>query len=202
MERPVNSIELVAMDTESTGLDRGSRLVEIGGLKFLGTEVRGTFLSTLINPEIPIPPQVTAIHHITDQMVARSPTADVVLKDFLAFCQDSILIAHNAPFDMRMVAGEIDRLGWPMPNICFLDTCKLARLWIPHLERFSLEKVSRYFGLKIGTLHRAYDDALLVKEIFLKVTALVADKKGEPLLLNDLLKGGNPLYLGAGRKNP
>ena len=101
----------VAFDTETTGLWAAShRIVEIGAVKFVPAIEKFVTFQHLINPQRTMPEDVIEIHGITDDMVAKAETADIVLKRFIKFCgEDSILIAHNALFDISFVAGELER---------------------------------------------------------------------------------------------
>jgi DNA polymerase-3 subunit alpha (Gram-positive type) len=193
----VDSLEIVAFDTETTGLHEGSRLVELGGLKFQSKNIKAEFPSVLINPEIPIPPRSSAVHKITDDMVLGKPTVHEVLRNFFEFCKGSLLLAHNASFDRMMVMGEVKRIGMEVADQALLDTHVLAKLWMSscNLANFRLETLGKYFHLEIGTLHRAYDDAKLVMEIFQHIYDLALQTSGKSLTLSEFLKGKEFLRL-------
>ncbi|HWR83952.1 MAG TPA: exonuclease domain-containing protein [Candidatus Deferrimicrobium sp.] len=159
----------VAFDTETTGLWAPvNRLVEIAGVKFrLGQVEPEESFASLINPERPIPEDVVAIHGITDAMVAAAPTARAVLERFVAFCDDdSILIAHNAPFDISFVHCELGRLGLPYPENVILDTVDIYRRLHPGLESYSLLSLVSRFEIARTQEHRALSDAILVQGLF------------------------------------
>jgi DNA polymerase-3 subunit epsilon len=160
----------IAFDTETTGLwAPAHRMVEIAAVKFsLANDAADTFQS-LINPERPIPADVTGIHGITDTMVAEAPMVATVLKNFLDFCgADSILIAHNAPFDISFLSCELDRIGLAFPENLVLDTVDIYHRLYPELESYSLLALVTGFGIAQTQQHRALEDARLVRRLFVK----------------------------------
>lgn len=163
----------VAFDTETTGLWAPvNRIVEIGAVKF-EVEVREdeTFQS-LIDPQRVMPPDVIKVHGITDDMVAGAPDACEVLTRFREFCgTDTVLIAHNAPFDISFVGAELARAGLAFGDNIIIDTVDIVRRTTPGLKSYSLESLSRQFGLASSQDHRALADARLVAELFRLVAA-------------------------------
>ena len=159
---------LVAFDTETTGLwAPANKIVEIGAVKFaLGGRNIKRFQS-LVNPERPIPPETIEIHGITDSMVQNAPTVQPVLAEFFEFCGDkSVLIAHNALFDIGFVGCECDRFEIPMPQNSVLDTVEIFRKYRPGLNSYSLLSLATRFKLASEQQHRAADDAAMVWKLF------------------------------------
>ncbi len=168
IEIPLSEQLFVAFDTETTGLWAPSnKLVEIGAVKFcLGGSRTSTFQS-LINPERPMPAEVIAIHGITDEMVADARKIGEVMPDFLEFCgTDTILLAHNAMFDISFLAVELDRLKLKRPGNLVLDTVTISRKVFPEAQSYSLLSLAQQFELSQEQKHRALDDAILVQKIF------------------------------------
>ncbi len=162
----------VAFDTETTGLwAPANRIVELGAVKFrLGSE-QVEVLSSLINPERTIPKEVIAIHGITDEMVADAPSCKPVLEKFLAFCgEGSILLAHNALFDISFLACELDRAELQFGDNLVLDTVDIFRRLDPALPSYSLLSLARSFGVSQSQQHRALGDAELVYRLFVKAS--------------------------------
>ena len=165
----------VAFDTETTGLGpRVHRLVEIAGVKFtLGGGVLDTF-QTLIDPGMPIPPSVIRIHGITDAAVRGQPDAATALAAFSVFLEGphTVLLAHNAPFDLGFLRAECARGALPMlPNPVW-DTLSLARRYLPGLRNHQLGTVAAHLRVPPPLhRHRALHDSLLVHGI---VTELLA----------------------------
>jgi len=160
--------QFVAFDTETTGLWAPSnRLVEIGAVKFcLGGGNTSTFQS-LINPERPMPAEVIAVHGISDEMVANERKVSEVMPDFLEFCgKDSVLIAHNALFDVSFLAVELDRNEQKRPENLVLDTVTISRKVFPEVQSYSLLSLAQHLGFSQEQKHRALDDAILVQKIF------------------------------------
>ncbi|MFZ5979625.1 MAG: exonuclease domain-containing protein [Candidatus Zixiibacteriota bacterium] len=182
----LKKIDFVAFDTETTGMRAAaSRIVEIGAVKFLpGSDAFETFQS-LINPEQPIPEEVIEIHGITDAMVSEAETIGPVLARFIDFCgPDSILIAHNAIFDISFVSCELDRTGLCFGDNLILDTVDIFRRYAPGLPSYSLLSLSRQFDIARNQNHRALADAVLVWQLF----KMILDKIPPIKTVGDLKK--------------
>ena len=160
-ELPLHEATFVVVDLETTGGDRQNDAVtEIGAVKVRGGEVLGEF-ATLVNPERGIPPSVVSITGITEAMVHDAPRWDSVLPAFLEFCRGSVLVAHNAPFDIGFLRAGCERLdlAWPKPQV--VDTVKLARRVLTRDEtpNHKLGTLARVLGARTEPVHRALDDA-------------------------------------------
>lgn len=162
----------VAFDTETTGLWAPShRVVEIGAVRFrLDSESTETFAS-LINPQRPMPSEVVRIHGITDDMVADAPPIETVLPRFSDFCGDSVLVAHNAPFDISFVGCELDRCELPSGGNLILDTVDIYRRLFPGLPGYSLLHLAQQFKIADTQDHRALADARYVCSLFRQAAA-------------------------------
>jgi len=163
----------VAFDLETTGLNVAfDRVVEIGAARF---DAKGRVVDRferLINPGRPISPSARAVNGLLDSDVADAPTASVVLPEFLAFLAESPeapLIAHNAAFDAGFLGRELARLGAPAPACPTHDTLALARRKLPKLRNHKLDTLARHFGIEQAVVHRAGADALVTKELWLKL---------------------------------
>jgi DNA polymerase-3 subunit epsilon len=165
----LTDVSFVALDTETTGLfPIMHRLVEVGAVRFrLDGQELATF-QTLIQPEIPIPKDVQHVHGITDRMVRGKPTIEHVLPQFIEFLghHDTILLAHNAPFDLGFLAMALTRLRITYPPHYLLDTLDMARRLYPAWPSHSLEYVATRLKVAKRAEHRALSDARLVKDIF------------------------------------
>lgn len=168
--------KFVAFDTETTGLEpRSCRVVEIGGLRFDARGVSARF-NTLVDPLVPMPPEVTRVNGITDAMLKGQPRHDVAIPDFLRFAGDAVLVAHNAPFDIAFVNEELARLGMPPLKNKVVDTRILARDAFPGLPNYKLQDLAVRFGITAVDAHRAEDDARVCMELFLACLAALRDK--------------------------
>lgn len=177
----LQTIDFVAFDTETTGIwAPANRIVEIGAIKFrLGAPATSGFRE-LVNPEREIPAEVVQIHGITSSMVRNARTVRPVLEDFFAFCgADSILIAHNAMFDISFVGCECDRVGLPLAENPIIDTVDVFRRRRPGLGSYSLLSLAREFKLASDQNHRAADDAALVWKLFSLISEEFPDFKTE-----------------------
>jgi len=154
-------------DTETTGLDpKLCRVVEVGGIRFDSRGINSRF-NVLINPKSPMPAEVTKINGITDAMLAMQPETANVIPDFLRFIGDSVLIAHNAPFDISFINEELARLGKPAMKNKVIDTRIFAKEMFPGLPKYALQDLATRFGIKALDAHRAEDDARVCLELFM-----------------------------------
>jgi DNA polymerase III epsilon subunit family exonuclease len=166
----LTEITFLAFDTETTGLfPIMHRLVEVGAVRF---RLDGRELATfqqLIDPQIHIPRDVQQVHHITDAMVRGKPTIDQILPHFIEFLgeSDTILLAHNAPFDLGFLAMALTRLRIARPPHSLLDTLDMTHRLYPTWLSYSLENVAIHLNIANRAEHRALSDARLVKDIFL-----------------------------------
>jgi len=162
----------VALDVETTGLSlqNGDRVIEIGAVAIEGQSIIAEF-SSLIDVDKRIPWQVQQVHGITNEILSGEPKPDEVLPEFYKFIAGSILVAHNASFDVGFLRYEFALLGMSLNNR-FLCTLKMSRKRYPHLPNHKLETVSRYLlgkSCEQMQMHRALDDAKLAAMIFLKM---------------------------------
>jgi DNA polymerase III epsilon subunit family exonuclease len=166
--------EFVAFDLETTGLFAGScRIVEVAAVRFRGDGVELGRMERLVDPGGPIPWRATMVHRITDAMVRNQPRISEVLPEFLEFLGhgETILLAHNAAFDVGFLAADLTRLRLSAPPHAVMDTLSLARRRLPRLPNHRLETVAAYFRVA-GGKHRALADSLTVKETFLQMVSL------------------------------
>jgi len=165
---PLKEIPFVVFDTETTGLSLTSRIIEIGAIKIFRGRIVDEF-SSLINPGISIPPRATSIHGITDEMVKNAPPIEFVLERFLRFLKDAILVAHNAVFDLRMLAIHLERLQMPFFHNPAVDTHTLARKYFPELKKYNLPFLVEYWQSPYNGYHRALADAKHTGFIFFRM---------------------------------
>lgn len=164
--RAFDDVELVAFDTETTGLGWTERLVEVAAVRFRGDEVLARW-STLVDPERAIPEAVTAIHGIDDAMVRGAPRAPEALRALAAFSEGAVLLAHNADFDRDILASELARAEMLPPSGPLYCTLALARRLIPESPRHGLAKLSAHLGIEGAATHRAAQDAERTRRVFL-----------------------------------
>ena len=145
------------LDLETTGLSaKTEKITEIGIMKIQNGEVVDEFCE-FVNPEKPIPKRVQEVTNITDEMVANSPTIDVLFPKVLDFIKDSVLVAHNASFDIGFLKNVAKNLGYEF-DYTYVDTLPLARKLYPELKKHKLGKIAEHLKIKVEVAHRALDD--------------------------------------------
>jgi DNA polymerase-3 subunit epsilon len=158
---PLVDVEFVVLDLETTGgSPANDRVTEVGAVKVRGGEVLGNF-HTLVDPEVPIPPIITALTGITDRMVAGAEPIQVVLPCLLEFLGGAVLVAHNAPFDRRFLQTNLERHGYRRLANRVVCTARLARKLLPRDEvpNVRLATLAAHLGASVAPCHRALTDA-------------------------------------------
>ncbi len=155
---------LVALDLETTGLDPArDAIIEIGALRFRGARLERTF-SKLVNPGRPIPPFITQLTGIDDNMVADAPRLTAVLDELGELIGDAPVIGHNVAFDLSFLQRR-GLLGDALP----IDTYDLASVMLPTVGRYGLAAIARQLGVPVPSSHRALPDAQTTRQVFLKL---------------------------------
>ncbi len=165
-------------DTETTGVRNDKdRIVELAAFD----PIENRTFCQFINPGCPIPKEVTAIHNITDAMVATAPFFKEVAESFIAFCPPgTVLIAHNNDaFDKLFLEQEFKRSGMEFPQFRFVDTLKWARKYRGDLPRHTLQSLREVYGLPANQAHRALDDVIVLHQVF---SAMIDDLSTEQVL--------------------
>lgn len=165
----------VIFDIETTGFSPiNDGITEIGAVKVVNGSIEGHY-STLVNPEKLIPPKVIELTGITNDMVKDERTISEVLPEFLEFCGDAALVAHNANFDVSFIKEKSRRNGKEISPLV-VDTLALAKLLLPALKRHKLNQVAKYLKVNLDNHHRAVDDAKATAEIFLKFIKMMKEE--------------------------
>ena len=169
-----------AFDTETTGLNpEEEKILEIGAVSFDRLGIRARY-NVLINPQRKILPEITRVNGIDDAMVSGKPVFAENAGHFLDFIKGSVLIAHNAPFDLGFVNTELSRINLPPLQNETADTLKLSRDMLPDLGKYNLQFLAKYFEINVVNAHRAEDDARVCMEVFLKLLDKIRPPKPEP----------------------
>ena len=177
--RLLKDLDFVVVDVEATGAKTPpNRLIELGAYRIRGGRIVDKFLQ-LVNPEIPIPRFVVTLTGISNEMVRQAPVFAEVAPKWLDFVSDSVLVAHNAPFDTSFLNHEISRVypGHRMvnPHLC---TVRLSRRVLPHIANHRLDTIADHFSIPILSRHRAGSDALATAEIFLFLLSRLEEDHG------------------------
>jgi DNA polymerase-3 subunit alpha (Gram-positive type) len=183
----------ISFDLETTGLSAANdRITEIGAVRIVNGEITDTFC-TFVNPRRPIPAKIVELTGITDQMVQDAPEEEQAVRDFLEFCgQDSVLIAHNAPFDTSFIKAAAQRCRLKVSNT-YIDTVPMCRAMLPGIKNHKLDTVAKHLKLQEFNHHRASDDAAILAQIFLVLVSRLKEEQGACTVdqINTMLAGGD-----------
>jgi DNA polymerase-3 subunit epsilon len=158
---PLRAITFVVVDLETTGgAAHADGITEIGAVRVCGGEILGEF-QTLVDPQVAITPFVSVLTGITDAMVCGAPTVAATVPAFLEFARGSVLVAHNAPFDVGFLKAACARLALPWPGFAVVDTAVLARrvLTRDEVPNCKLSTLAQFFRAATTPSHRALQDA-------------------------------------------
>jgi DNA polymerase-3 subunit epsilon len=177
-EQRLAELPYTVFDTETTGLEpsAGDEIISLGGVRIVnGRLLKQEVFEQLVNPRRPLNRESARVHGIDAAMLASQPTLAEVLPRFHRFCEDTVLVAHNAAFDMRFLelkeAATGIRFDQPV-----LDTLLLSAVVHPSLEDHRLEAIAERLGIRVIGRHTALGDALLTGEILLKLLPLLAER--------------------------
>jgi DNA polymerase-3 subunit epsilon len=175
-DRRLVELTYTVFDTETTGLEPsdGDEILQIGATRIVAGKLRHEdCFEQLVNPQRDIPAASIPIHGIRPEMVAGAPTIDTVLPAFHAFAQDTVLVGHNAAFDMRFLQLKEARTGVAFDQPV-LDTLLLSAVVHPRQASHRLEAIAERLGVPVLGRHTALGDAMVTAEVFLKLIPLLA----------------------------
>lgn len=167
--------EFICFDIETTGLNPNiEKITEIGAVRVVNGEIKDTF-GIFVNPQKPIPANITEITGITDDMVANACLEDEALRQFMSFCgKNSILVAHNASFDISFMRKCAERCNIDFPYT-YIDTLAISRAIFTSIKKHTLDSVAKFLKLGDFNHHRAIDDAMMLALIYQKMLERLKD---------------------------
>ncbi len=181
----------IVFDIETTGLSPETETItEIGGVKIMDGEIVNTF-SKLINPQRPIPPNISELTGITDEMVADKPNIDEILPEFINFCGKlnhvkNIVVAHNAKFDVSFIKAEVERYNQrhedaplEFDSYPVMDTIDLSKELFPQEKSHKLNLMCERLGVSLENHHRALDDATATAEALIKMLQMKEERESD-----------------------
>ena len=172
--------KFVVFDLETTGFSSiQNKIIEIGAVKVEDGKITDRF-STFVNPQVPIPFEIEQLTGIKDEMVMGADTIEVILPQFMQFCEGCVMVAHNAAFDIGFIEENCRRQKIEY-DFTVMDTVTLARVLLPALNRYKLDTVAKALGVSLENHHRAVDDAGCTAEIFVKFIAMLKEQGAECL---------------------
>jgi DNA polymerase-3 subunit epsilon len=179
MSKDLNDIEFTIFDTETTGLDPagGDRIVEIAAIRFRNISRISDF-QVLINPARKMSEAAFLVNGISDEMLKDAPLMREVMPGFMKFIKGSCLCSYNAGFDMGFLNNELKLMGGEsIRDIVVVDILKMARRMLPGQEKYSLAYVADKLGIRTRQEHRAFSDAEITLEVFLRLKEIM-ERKG------------------------
>jgi len=159
---------VVDVETTGGGLGYGHRITEFAVVEVQGGHIVDEY-ATLVNPGRPIPPGVSALTGITNEMVAGAPYFDHVAEEIHRRLEGRVFVAHNVTFDWSFVSAELTAALGSAPPMPLLCTVRMVRRFVPGLRRRNLDEVTRHFGVHVHARHRAHGDALATARVFLRL---------------------------------
>ncbi|QAU34757.1 exonuclease domain-containing protein [Janthinobacterium sp. 17J80-10] len=175
---PLAQISYTVFDTETTGLypAAGDEIISIGAVRIVnGRLLQQENFDRMIRPRCPVSAESVAIHGITEDMLAGHPRVEQVLPQFQRFVEDTVLVAHNAAFDLRFLQMQEAQTGVRFGQQV-LDTLLLSQVIHPHQLEHTLEAIAARLGVTVVGRHTALGDAIVTAEVFLRMLPLLADK--------------------------
>ena len=177
-ERDLLQDTYVVFDVETTGLSAvHDVIIELGAVKVKDGKIIDKF-SSFANPHRPLSKHIVELTHITDDMLKDAPEVDDVVADFLEFIEGTVLVAHNARFDMGFLQEAVKRIGKEPVKNPVLDTLELARMLFPEMRNHRLNTLSDKLGIKLEQHHRAIYDAEATGHVMWKMLQMAYEKKG------------------------
>jgi DNA polymerase-3 subunit epsilon len=177
-KRMLGELNYTVFDTETTGLDPrgGDEIISIGAIRVVnGRLLHAETINQLIDPRRPVPVESIKYHGLDDDMLKGMPTIDKVLPFFHRFAKQTVLVAHNAAFDMRMLQMKERSTGIRFINPV-LDTMHLSAIIHPAHDDHTLDSIARRLGVNVTKRHDAFGDAVATGEVFIKLIPLLNEK--------------------------
>lgn len=183
LKRSIYDYPIVAFDTETSGAYAiESEVIELGAVKWLNGEIVGKF-QTLLKPSKLLTPDNIRIHGITNEMVASAPLMKDEIVGFCEFIDQSVLVAHHAPFDLGFVIVPIEKSGLRLPQTLNLCSSLLSRALLTTTNH-KLQTLIKELGLTGGAAHRAYDDAYACFQVLQKCLEKIPEDQSLQRILN------------------
>jgi DNA polymerase-3 subunit epsilon len=176
-DQPLGELTYTVFDTETTGLEpsAGDEIISLGAVRIVNRRLlKHEVFEQLVNPQRPLNRESSRVHGIDAGLLVSQPILGEVLADFHRFCEDTVLVAHNAAFDMRFLELKEAATGIRFTQPV-LDTLLLSAVVHPSLEDHRLEAIAERLGVRVIGRHTALGDALLTGEILLKLIPLLAE---------------------------
>ena len=177
-DRLLTELTYTVFDTETTGLNpsEGDEIIQVGAARIVNNRLlKQEFIDQLVDPQRNIPAASIPIHGITPDMVKGQPTIGQVLPAFHQFAQDTVLVAHNAAFDMRFLQLKEASTGLTFDHPV-LDTLLLSAVVHPNQDSHRLEAIAERFNVTVIGRHTAMGDAMVTAEVLLRLIPLLAEK--------------------------
>ena len=180
---PAHNIVFTALDLETSSLKNG-RMVEVAAAKFTSGQILAVYTS-VVRTTAPVTPAACGVHGLTIDDLARAPDAVHVLLELMQFLDGTVIAAHNASFDLNVLARELLDAGLPIPMTGAVDTLALSRSAMPELPSHALDRVREALDLEPDRAHRALADALAVVRILQHCIGQALDQGSVQRMLED-----------------
>lgn len=186
--------KFIAFDLETTGTNvKVDEIIEIGAVLFESARPAKR-MNLLVKPKKAIPADATRVNGISNEMVADKPELEQVIDDIVSFFGDALIVAHNAPFDVKFLATACRQYQRPTPSGLVLDTHSISKHVLPELFNHRLENLVKHFKLKGGDFHRAEADAAYCGFVFIELLKLIPKGPKDELRKRIINLSGGELY--------
>ncbi len=177
-DTPLERLSCLVLDTETTGLDVTiDTMCAVGAVRVHGARIYpGASLDRLVHPGRSIPPRSTAVHGITNAMVAGVAGPEGVMPELLAMMRDTVLVGHNIGFDIAMLRKGAAAAGIAWQDPPWLDTLLLAAALEPSETDLNLESIALRLGVDVSGRHTALGDSLVTAEVYVRMLPLLAER--------------------------
>ena len=175
---PLNALNAVSLDTETTGLDvTTARLIQVGAIRLSkGKIINSQTFDRLVNPEISIPPETTKIHGLVDEDVINARTFREISADLFHWIDQAIVIGYSIGFDLAILKreSELAKLSWYPPRT--IDVRHLVKILSPQLPDYSLDMIAGWLGVNVDKRHHALGDAIITAEVYQSLVPKLMEK--------------------------
>lgn len=185
--------DFTVLDIETTGVNpHKDKIIEISAIRYRNNEEIAEF-STLVNPEMTIPKEITTLTGIRNEDVVCAPKIDRAIPQFIEFLNNDVVLGHNVRFDINFINTALAELDITSLENKIIDTLQISRKLLPNIENHQLGTIARHFGIVAENAHRALDDCKTTANIYLSLSKCEIPIKNDSFDISSLATNDNPI---------